>query len=265
MELTPEQVRINLTGKISDDDLDRIAKNFPLSDRCPTCDGQERYHLDGETYACNCAYQKLLQKHYFNANIGREYQNICLKDFIGEDAEVVVPIVHDYIDNFKSKYDYGIGLTFSGDLGTGKTFAMTTILKELVKQGESVYFTTFEELINLWGSSWHDESAKAIIVDRVRSARVLGIDELRTDGRNASGFLANGFDSIVRFRTSNLMPTLITTNMTSYEEEKEFGKVYSLLSAKNERVGFVGSDKRRKEIRQRTIERSERGDKMPIC
>jgi DNA replication protein DnaC len=265
MQLSPERVRFNLTGKISDADLDRIGRNFPLSDRCPTCDGQGRYHLDGETYDCDCSYQKLLQRHYFNANIGREYQNICLKDFIGEDAEKVVPIVNDYIENFKNKYDYGIGLTFSGDLGTGKTFAMTSILKELVKQGESVFFVTFEELINLWGDSWHNAEAKAVIQDRVRTAKLLGIDELRTDGRNASGFLANGFDSIVRFRTSNLMPTLVTTNMTRQDEEKEFSKVYSLLSAKNERVSFVGSDKRRKEIRQRTIERSERGDKMPIC
>jgi DNA replication protein DnaC len=142
---------------------------------------------------------------------------------------------------------------------------MACVLKELVKRGTRTYMVTFEELIDVWGSSWHDENSKKTLQDKLKSAECLGIDEVRTDNRNTSGFLANGFDSVIRHRTANLLPTLITTNMTKDNELKEFFKVYSLLSARNLRVETTGHDRRAREIRHRNYELAGRGERRPIC
>jgi hypothetical protein len=76
-----------------------IEQNFPFSAaNCPTCGGAEKYRLDGEEFDCDCELQIALQKHYFAANIGREYHDICIKDFLGVDRENVLPIVQNYID-----------------------------------------------------------------------------------------------------------------------------------------------------------------------
>lgn len=261
-----EKLIQNLTSrKLVDADYDRIADSFPLAVKCPTCGGRGKYTLDFEQFDCDCQVQKLLQKHYFAANIGREYHDICLKDFIGEDTEKVVPVVRKYIDTFDDNFHYGLGLTFRGPVGTGKTFAMTSVLKELVKEGRDVYFITFDELIDVWGSSWHDDTAKRLLQEKLKRADVLGLDEVKTDKRNESGFLANGFDAVIRFRTSNLLPTLVTTNMSSKQEQDEFTKVFSLLSARNEVIETTGHDKRMKEIRQRNYELRNRGERRPIC
>lgn len=261
-----EEIVANLLRrKIDDATFDRITEYYPTSIVCPTCDGKLKYNLDFTTYECDCELQKLLQRHYFAANIGREYHDICLKDFDGPDATTVVTASRDYLDHFVDNFHFGLGLTFNGPIGTGKTFAMTCILKELIKLGEDVYFVTFEELINIWGKSWHDDTAKKILERRLKTASVLGLDELRTDPRNAGGFLANGLDSVIRHRTSNLLPTLVTTNMEREEELDQFGKVYSLLSAKNERVQTQGHDRRMREVRNRNYDLKKRGERRPVC
>lgn len=251
--------------KIDDTTYDRITTLYPVAVSCPTCGGRGKYNLDLLPNECDCEVQKLLQKHYFAANIGREYHDICLKDFSGSDTNSVVPVTQEYISNFENNFHYGLGLTFSGPVGTGKTFAMTCVLKELIKQGVDVYFITFEELINVWGKSWHDDDAKRLLEQRLKTASVLGLDELRTDPRNAGGFLANGLDSVIRHRTSNLLPTLVTTNMNREAELDQFGKVYSLLSAKNTRVETHGHDRRMREVRNRNFELNQRGERRPIC
>lgn len=265
-ELNREELVANLLKRIiSDTVYDKIQNAYPVKEVCPTCGGRGKYSLDFVSFDCDCEVQKLLQRHYFAANIGREYHDICLSDFDGPDTDEVVPVTREYISNFENNFHFGLGITFSGPVGTGKTFAMTCVLKELIKQGEDVHFITFEELINVWGKSWHDDEAKRLLEQRLKTASVLGLDELRTDPRNAGGFLANGLDSVIRHRTSNLLPTLVTTNMKPEEELDQFSKVYSLLSAKNIRVKTNGHDRRMREVRVRNFELNQRGERRPIC
>lgn len=261
------QIMTNLMHrKLDNSTFSSIQENYPLFDRCPTCDDTKQYVLDGEEFECDCAFQKMLQKHYFAANIGREYHDICaFQHFDGDDRERVLDTITPYIDNFQDNFHYGIGISFSGPVGTGKTFAMTSVLKELIKQGRSVYFVNFNEMIELWGSSWHDDKAKKTLQDKLKRAEVLGIDEVTTDKRNFTGFLAAGFDAVIRHRTSNLLPTLITTNLNQNQEKAEYGKVYSLLSARNLRVQFAGHDRRSSEIRQGIFSLVKDGERRPIC
>jgi DNA replication protein DnaC len=254
-----------LIGKIGDSDFDRIKESFPMSKVCPTCDDTGSYTLKGVSYECDCNTQRLLQKHYFAANIGREYHDICLKDFIGENREQVVAIVSDYLYNFKDNFHYGLGLSFNGPFGTGKTFAMTCVLKELIKQGRDVYMITFDELIDVWGQSWHDEKAKKTLQDKLKRVEVLGLDELKTDQRNKMGFLADGLDNVIRHRTSNLLPTLVTTNLMPEAEEREFSKAFSLLAAKNKRVLLSGIDQRQEAIKHINYQLAGAHERRPIC
>jgi DNA replication protein DnaC len=264
--LTREEVIHNLTMRKFDDGIvDKINSSYPVSSRCPTCDDQGRYNLEGLTHECDCELQKMLQRHYFAANIGREYHDIGLQHFEGPDASVVVPAVEDYLANFDQNFHFGLGLTFNGPFGTGKTFAVCCVLKELIQRGRNVYFITFEELINIWGKSWQDDQAKMLLEKRLKTAEVLGLDELRTDARNAGGFLQNGLDSVIRHRTSNLLPTLVSTNMSGELERSEFGKVYSLLAAKNDRVETKGHDRRMAEVRFTNMTLARRGERRPIC
>lgn len=251
---------------LNDEDFERVNKFFPMTGKCPTCNDEKVYRLNGEEFDCDCDVQRLLQKHYFAANIPKRYHDICLNQhFIGADREDVLRITNEYLENFDSNFHFGLGITFAGWLGSGKTFAMTSILKDLLKQGRSTYFITFEELINVWGASYSDEVSKRTLTERLQSVDILGLDELRTDPRNAGGFLANGLDNVIRHRTANRIPTLITTNMIPEKLEQEFPKVASLLSEANDWLIFTGKDVRGGEINERTRELAKRGERRPIC
>lgn len=220
--------------------------------------------MHGETYPCDCELQRRLQRLYFAANIGREYHDICLKDFVGPNESRIVPIVSEYIDRFADNFHYGLGITLSGSLGTGKTFAMASILKELVKQGRNVYMVTFDELITTVGGVYSDEEKRRLL-DKLMSVELLGLDELKSDPRNKQGFLAGALDVVIRHRTSNLLPTLVTTNMTPEEEEHEFGKAFSLLSARNQRLLLSGDDQRQEHVRILVRKLGGAGERRPIC
>jgi len=243
-----------------------LEKFFRLTSKCPTCGDRGFYRFEGEKFDCDCEVQRLLYKHYLAANIPSLYHDICVdKHFVGADRKTVIEAVTNYLEHFEDYQHFGLGLTFSGWLGSGKTFAMTSILKSLLQQGYEVYFITFSELINVWGSSWSDEKSKRLLNDRLLSAEVLGLDELRTDARNNGGFLAGGLDDVIRHRTANRLPTLITTNMLPQQEEDEFEKVFSLLSESNERVIFTGKDLRPDTIAETTHTLAKRGERRPIC
>lgn len=142
---------------------------------------------------------------------------------------------------------------------------MTSILKSLMKAGHSTYFITFDELINIWGSSYADEDSKRTLEEKLISATILGLDELKTDARNKSGFLQNGLDNVIRHRASCRLPTLITTNMSMLDLQEEFPKVHSLLSEVNEVIYLTGKDVRGGEVAETQKRLAAAGERRPIC
>lgn len=53
--------------------------------------------------------------------------------------------------------------------------------------------------------------------------------------------------------------------MNREDEQAEFFKVYSLLSARNVRIETKGTDLRNNEIRRRIFELARGGERRPIC
>lgn len=262
-----DQIVKNLARKsLPNADFDRLVKFYSLDKICPTCNDRGYYRLEGEQHDCDCELQRLLYKHYLAANIPSRYHDICLEPhFIGADRIDVLRVTDDYLANFENYQHFGLGLTFAGAFGSGKTFAMCSVLKSLLKRGKSVYFITFDELINVWGASWSDDEAKQLLNDRLLTVDILGLDELKSDPRNAGGFLQNGLDNVIRHRTANRIPTLITTNMLPSQEEVEFPKVFSLLSESNERVYLTGEDVRGGIVARTNKELARNGERRPVC
>ena len=262
--LDRDQLAVNIMNMFDTKDWDRIRAWFPNLKECPTCQGTQIYTYQGADYACDCQTQILLAKLYHGGNIPKDYHVLKYDDLISEDRDVLIAAIDDYVDNIKHYLYYGMGLTFSGDIGTGKTLGAALIGKELLKSGYPVYFVAFNDLIHAWGNRWNDEEARWLDT-KLRAVSILIIDELATDSRNHSGFLTNGLESIVRFRTSNNKPTIITTNLASEQEKKIFKKSFSLLSVCNKRVETLGEDVRGKEIRERRHALAAAGERRPLC
>ena len=236
-------------------EVDRIRSNFPKYDVsiCPTCENNGTYALDGELFTCNCDVQRLLSRHFYAANIPTLYHDISFEDLFTEKAKLA-EFIQSYLDNWDNNYRFGTGITFSGDLGTGKSFAATIILKELVKRGVKGFFIPFDDLLTVQRKGWGDINEDDFF--RIRETQILVLDELFDADKGSSkwSLLADTLERIVRFRVNNCLPTIITTNLQPETERTAYPRVASLLASCQLRYELNGEDVRVAQVRDRKFE-----------
>lgn len=241
---------------LQDQELDALRKyhdgwaNDEL--HCPTCGElpgvQGTYQYLGALNICKLDEfgrheQRVLYDLYCLAGIPKEFMTLGWEDFpTYDDGFDVKRFVDDFLERFKFWKARGRGFTFHGTFGTGKTWACCHIAKELAQQGMNVYYVSFQELVGLYTV----EKKKRDWVDRrMLSADLLVIDDvlLPTSDKQRDLFESR-LEDIVRQRAHNSLPTLLTTNMSEERFAKNYPRVQSVLSGKNESLVLDGEDYR---------------------
>jgi len=239
---------------------------------CPVCDGKGTYAYLGNEYECPAGpgdvhIAKRLSMLYFLHNIPMGYQNLVWEEW-PEDTETQQHAKNSmdlYVESFKRFSMNGVGLTFfSKGLGTGKTWGATATLKRLVKNGVDGWFAPFYEVKSYFEIA--DKTERDFKIKRVKESELLVLDEVRMPGSEAQrNFYADRLEELVRPRTDNNYPTIITTNMTPEELEDTYPRVFSLMSAKNLVIELDGSDYRLGTgIWQRNVESGQNAEALPI-
>jgi DNA replication protein DnaC len=256
-------------------EAERLARisGVPL-DICPTCGGREEvlegsggirsfvsrtYRFRGEEHDCNCQEQIALRARYLLAGIGEQYMRLNWDDFDGTDA--ARKWVSTYDEKWKSFKKNGMGLEFGGSqLGVGKTFAATTVGKNLIKQGQKVFFIPFIKMVTAFESEDKEDLER-----QMRETTFLILDEIRpATSERQYNLYADKFEVLIRFRTDMNLPTIITTNLTEHEITREYPRVYSLLAAKQVRVEMSGEDRRKEQIGLENLELTLNDEVRPI-
>lgn len=229
---------------IPNQEYENLWERFPTlkskANVCPTCNDKYFYPLEGEFHECDCETQKGLRRHYLYANIGIRYHSLCFDDLYEEKDDLRI-FLEDYVANFESNARYGRGLTFYGPLGTGKTFAQILILKSLIKKGYKAWFDSFTSTVNQFSST----NTKEFLMNNVRSAEIFSLDEIiEPMSAKQHEYFAEVYESIVRYRVENSLPTLIGTNLDNEQHEKWYPRVWSLLNMVQIPVLVSGTDVR---------------------
>lgn len=276
MEVTLQGQKLKLKDLTNNeyDEAERLAlmSSVPL-DQCITCKSKETiipdspgikeripgtYTYRGQTFPCDCSAQIALRARYMLANIGYQYMTL---DFASDWAGCpdTQAMVERYLRNWQNFKDQGIGLEFGGkNLGTGKTFAATSIGKELIKHNQKVFFLPFVRMV----ASFEREGDN--IMDRMMTTTYLILDEVIPPvSARQHEFYATQLEALIRHRTNFNLPTIITTNMLRDELTEWYPRTYSLLSAKQIRVDVGGQDMRGL-IGLDNIELAENGEVRPI-
>lgn len=251
----------------------KLAKSKLPLDHCPTCGSKMEpipgsggvkqrisgtYKYLGKEYDCECEAQIALRSRYLVANIGEQYQRLDWDEWTGcPDTKAAVDL---YLSEWEQFFRQGMGLEFySSALGTGKTFAATHIGKELIKQGQSVYFIPFIEMVAAF-----DRQDSDYIANRVRESGFVILDEVIPPISEAQkSFFATQLEALIRHRTNNNLPTIMTTNMDVETLNAAYPRTYSLLSAKQMRQEVAGTD-RRESIGIKEMEIIANGETRPI-
>lgn len=138
-----------------------------------------------------------------------------------------------YIERVKLAKDKGLGLTFVGENGVGKTHLACAVLKEVVANrevsrdgGECIALATwmgmYQELFRTQdrlkvADPDESETTKARKLERrlgwIRETSFLLLDDLGREHASVSGWSSEMVFDLLRYRHVCCLPTLITTNI----------------------------------------------------
>lgn len=226
----------------------------------------DRGYMDIVDFECPCENQWVLNRYLHHCGIGINYQRLMWIDL----AVGLPKAVREYKNNAESYLDNGLGITLVGTMGTGKSMIANLLLKDFIAIGYDGYFTTFAGLLEKFRSGFTSQEEKAWFFRRIRNAKILIIDdigkeqqqaifrgkdatnaarddrEINSDAsiiHTATAFAEAQLDEIVRYRVSQALPTLMTTNYSLDLLSQKYGdNIVSLMTETNEVVEFQGKD-----------------------
>lgn len=236
---------------LSDKDAARLYRQHPevknsFEKYCPTCLTEKTYvDINGNTTNCDCKGQLNLHKQYLNSGIGVLYQRYSWDDYKGDPKLKGTSDV--YLAQSDKMVGSGLGIIANGTYGVGKTFGLTMLCKSLLREGFSVFTTTFTAMIEMFTDGWTSREDKEIFQEKMSMSQVLLLDDLGKEMRNKSTLAESTFDHVLRSRVQNGRPTFITTNMDNDEMHRGYGgAVMSLLDETSITISVSGEDFRKK-------------------
>lgn len=134
----------------------------------------------------------------------------------------------NYAQGIDSMRAAGIGLLLYGDNGSGKTSAAIALLKEARRRGFTGLFLTAIELRELFYKDQEFEAGTSML-RRAQVVDFLIVDDVGKDAQAHSDHAARVFEDIVRRRSNELKPTLITANMKPVEMVKIYHRSFMEL------------------------------------
>lgn len=128
-------------------------------------------------------------------------------------TEAMLDAVKGYADNFEKLKPAGMGLVISGPTGCGKTHLISALVNELLEREHRVRFWNTISLFQAIQASFDNryEYGDDIIAD-CDSAEVLVLDDVGTE--KPSEWTRSTFYSILNSRIDDMLPTILTTNLT---------------------------------------------------
>jgi len=157
-----------------------------------------------------------------DCGIGIRFKNKTFSNFDKTQNTEAFNICKEYAKNFLQHSKEGKGLFLYGNVGTGKTHLAVAIVDYIARLHKneingSIRFITVTELLQTIKDSFKYTDGKNVI-DRFKKCRLLIIDDMGTN--KVTDWTQEVFYSIINYRYENLLPTIITTNLTIDEFKK---------------------------------------------
>lgn len=201
--------------------------------RCATC--QDRgIILEGDVaYPCSCMQTRKLENQFRNARISRELMKCRLEKFRfdyytseiedqshREAASRAFNASKSFVDECQIN-PHTLGILFTGPVGSGKTFLAASIANALMEAQLQVLFLVVPDLLDELRATYKTEVNEMDLLDSARSIPFLILDDL--GAHNYTDWTRNRIYSIINYRMNELLPTIITSNLSLDEMEDYIG------------------------------------------
>lgn len=181
------------------------------------------------------------------SRIPLQYRAKTLADLTNPQAKLSREYVQDYIDNIDEKRKKGQGLFLVGkSTGTGKTMSGSIVLMKALEKNYTTRFILVKECIDLLTASWKDEEAKQEFNEDLLGCDFLMLDDLGDELKSLISNLSDStINTILRVRSNNLRPTILTSNVLAKDITTEYdNRIYSIIKGHARLIPFEGIDYR---------------------
>lgn len=160
-----------------------------------------------------------------------------------DNIEIVVDHCHKFINNFDKTFD---NLLFYGRAGTGKTFLINCIAKELIEKSYSVIYLSAVQLFDLLADysfrrSNNNSVYRQISMSELLNCDLLIIDDLGTEMSNS--FTDSSLFDCLNERLIHQKSTIISTNLSLKDlKEKYEERIFSRTTGNYTPLRIFGDD-----------------------
>jgi DNA replication protein DnaC len=176
-----------------------------------------------------------------------DYWMLAFKDFEGDDN--FKRFITAKMSDMSDMYENGGSLAFVGNLGTGKTYAASCILKMAIVSGYTARYVNMSDVVNELVSSKTDNST---YLNSLIDVDFLAIDEFDKrwvfPSEKAEHLFGQTLEHILRSRFQNYMPTVLCSNTENIDEvlSEDFARAFSSLRSQYMKVLYVAGKDFRK-------------------
>jgi len=221
----------------SDEKLQYVSEvKEALVDGCDECGGTGYVSAGrGQAYRCDCMIAFRYIKELIKANVPKSYWTLELAQI--KVSKAAKEAVLDYIKHLDNAISRGLGFTFAGPNGVGKTSLMMVLAKEAIIRNIPVRCFTMPEYLAAV------ERGRVDQIDDYEAGDLLLVDELdKRYSKPGSDYVSTRVDQIIRSFLSAGKSVVIATNW-SRQQLKEFStSVASLLERHNQVIEMKGQD-----------------------
>lgn len=201
--------------------------------KCTTCQDRGIF-LEGDiAYPCDCMKTRKRENQFRHARISRELMNCRFERFRFDYyiAETEDPV---HREGAKRAFDasklfveeclrnpHGLGIMFTGPVGSGKTFLAAAIANKLIESKFHVLFLIVPDLLDELRATFKSEINELDLLDSARTIPILILDDL--GAHNYTDWTRNRLYSIINYRINEQLPTVITSNLSLDEMEDYIG------------------------------------------
>ena len=250
--------------------LDQLNKEFNhilTSNNYPLDYLKMQYHCDKckdtgsvGTKICTCKKQLMTNKLYQDTGVSEiikeeNFENFDISLFRKDRQanEVISPYenikaIKEELYQYANHFDEdSVNLYIFGKVGTGKTYLLNSITKEVLDQGYSVLYLSESDLVNkilLHRFSYSEEKAKLQgEIDTIFNSDLLIIDDLGTNNTNDAS--KSAIFEVINSRLVKKKPVVISSNLNPEELRETYdARIYSRIVGKYYQKRLFGNDVR---------------------
>jgi DNA replication protein DnaC len=245
---------------------DKTGTSMGQNSLCPICQDRGLILENDAAYPCTCMQQKKLANQFRNARISKallacRLEKFDLNYYLSPDgtktnlesAKRALDAAKNFINSYL-KDPYGLGLLFTGPVGSGKTFLAVSIANELMLHNCQVLFLVVPDLLDELRAAYKSEVNELDLLDTARTVPILILDDL--GAHNYTEWTRNRLYSIINYRMNELLPTIVTTNLSLDEMEDYLGSRTTSRLVQMSRIFRLNSE----DIRLRIYQERELGN-----